>query len=72
MMESALKLEPAVGVSNAADAPVERKRYVDVFRGLLVTPVCPSRRAQARRSAGRLISAHVYERTRERHCQSPL
>ena len=37
MMESALKLEPGVGVSNAADAPVERKRYVDVFRGLLVT-----------------------------------
>jgi len=37
MMESALKLESGVAVSNAADAPVERKRYVDVFRGLLIT-----------------------------------
>ena len=37
MMESALKLESGVAVSNAANVPVERKRYVDVFRGLLIT-----------------------------------
>ena len=36
MTESALKLESGVAVSNAAYAPVERKRYVDVFRGLLI------------------------------------
>ena len=39
-------------------------RSQSAFRGLLVTPRIPSRRAQARRNAGRLISAHVYERTR--------
>jgi len=36
MTESALILESGVAVSNAAYAPVERKRYVDVFRGLLI------------------------------------
>ena len=35
-MQTALQLEPTVAASRAIEAPTERRRYVDVFRGLLI------------------------------------